>query len=137
MCGNWNVRHATSQQVLKATTFCTNTCFQSFFAIDQLHRPPCSAEISPCRNKTLPQLVHIVDWYSIYTLLQHAPDVVIYRPHVRTDELWCLTAQKLDCVTSTMCWLVESCWKTNTSAAMLQIAVASSASATRLCNTAR
>ena len=34
-----------------------------FFATDQLYRPPCSAEIQPCRNKTLPQLVHIADWW--------------------------------------------------------------------------
>ena len=62
----------------------------------------------------LPQLVHIADWYSIHALLQHAADVVIYQvevrtvgwPHVRTDELRCLTAQKLDCVTSTMCWRI-------------------------------
>ena len=31
MCGNWNVRQATSQQVFKVTTFCTDKCFQSFF----------------------------------------------------------------------------------------------------------
>jgi len=47
MCGNWNVRQAVSQQVFKVTTFCTDTCFQSFFAADQLHRPPCSAENQP------------------------------------------------------------------------------------------
>jgi len=59
---------------------------------------------------SLRQHVRIADWYSIH--LQHALDMVIYRvevrtvgwPHARTDELGCLTAQKLDCVTSTMCW---------------------------------
>jgi len=69
-------------------------------------------KFSACRNKTLPQLVRIADWYSIHAPLQHAPDAVIYLvevrtvgwPHVRTDELRCLTAQKIDCVTSTMCW---------------------------------
>ena len=30
MCGNWNARQATSQQVFRVTTFCNNTCFQSF-----------------------------------------------------------------------------------------------------------
>ena len=30
MCGNWNVRQAMSQQVFRVTTFCVNTCFQSF-----------------------------------------------------------------------------------------------------------
>ena len=33
-----------------------------FFATDQLHRQPRSAAH---RNKTLPQLVRIADWYSI------------------------------------------------------------------------
>ena len=37
-----------------------------FFATDQLHCPPRSAEIQPCRKKMIPQLVHIVDsWYLI------------------------------------------------------------------------
>ena len=64
-------------------------------------------KFSPCRNKTLPQLVRIADWYSIHALLQHATDAVIYWvevktvgwPHVRTDEL------SLS-VTSTMCWRI-------------------------------
>ena len=30
MCSNCYVRQATSQQVFKMTTFCTDTCFQSF-----------------------------------------------------------------------------------------------------------
>ena len=30
MCSNWNVRQAMSQQVFRVTTFCVNTCFQSF-----------------------------------------------------------------------------------------------------------
>ena len=111
MCGNWDVKQATSQQVFKVTTFCTDTCFH-FIATDQLHCPPRSAEIQFMSQQSLPQLVRIADSYSIHALLQHAPDVVIYRvevravgwPHVRTDELGCLTVQKLDSVTSTMCW---------------------------------
>ena len=46
-CGNWDIRHATSQQVFKVTTFSMDTCFQSFFANDQLHHTPRSAEIQP------------------------------------------------------------------------------------------
>jgi len=91
-------------------------------------------KFSPCLTKPLPQLVRIADWYLVYTYLHHAPDAVINQvevravgwPHVRTDELGCLTAQKLDCVTSTMCWRALSCWKTNTSPAMLWIAGSSS-----------
>jgi len=103
MWGNWNARQATSQQVFKVTTFCTDKCFQSF-----PHRStaPCLVKFCPCRNKTLPQLVTIADWYSTHAIFQHAADAAIYRievrtvdwPHVRTDELRCLTAQKLDSV---------------------------------------
>ena len=107
MCGNLNVRQATSQQVFKVTTFCTDTCFQSFSPLINCIVHHALLKFSPCRKKTLPQLVRIADWYSIHAL-QHALEVVIYRvevttvgwPHVRTDELRCLTAQKLDCVTS-------------------------------------
>jgi len=48
MCGNWNVRQAMSQQVfIRVTTFCINTCFQSFFDTDQSHSAPRCAEIQP------------------------------------------------------------------------------------------
>jgi len=30
-------------------------------------------------QQMLPQLVRIADWYSIYALVQHSPDAVIYR----------------------------------------------------------
>jgi len=116
MCGNWNVRQATSQQVFKVTTFCANTRFQSFSPLINCIVYHALLKFSACRNKTLPQLVRIADWYSIHVLLQHASDTVIYRVEVmsgllaghvvRTDELGCLTAQKLDCVTSTMCWRI-------------------------------
>ena len=83
-----------------------NTCFQSFSPLINCIVHYALLKSSPCRNKMLPQVVHIVDWYSIHALLQHAADAVIYRVEVRTDELRCLTAQKLDCVTSTMCWRI-------------------------------
>jgi len=47
MCGNWNIRQAMSQQVFRVTTFCINTCFQSFFDTDQSHSAPHCAEIQP------------------------------------------------------------------------------------------
>ena len=103
-----------SQQVFKVTTFYTNTFFQSFLPLINCIVHHAWLKFSLCRNKTLLQLVRIVDWYSIHALLQHVPDVVIYWvevrtvgwPHVRTDELGCLTAQKLDSVMSTMCWRI-------------------------------
>ena len=118
MCGNWNVRQATSQQMLKVTTFCTDTWFQSFSPLINCIVHHALLKSSPCCNEMLPQLVHIADWYSIHALLQHAADVVIYQvevrtvgwPHFRTDKLGCLTVQKLDCVMSTMCKLkLEIC----------------------------
>jgi len=104
MCGNWNIR---SQQVFKVTTFCTDTCLQSFSPLVNCIVHHAVLKFSPCRNKTLLQLVHIADWYLIHMLLQHGLDAVVYRvevrtvgwPHVRTDELGCLAVQKLDCVT--------------------------------------
>jgi len=33
MCSNWSVRQAPSQQVFKASTFCMDTCFQSFLPL--------------------------------------------------------------------------------------------------------
>jgi len=115
MCGNWNVRQATSQQVFKVITFCTDTCFQSFLPLINCIVRHAVLKYSPWCNKMLPQLVRIADSYSIHALLQHAPDVVIYRvevrdvgwPYVRTDELGCLTVQKLDCHKHdvlAMCW---------------------------------
>jgi len=56
MCGNWNVRRAMSQQVFRVTTFCINTCFQSFSTLIS-----CIAHLSVwnnfslCSNKPLPQ----------------------------------------------------------------------------------
>jgi len=37
MCGNCNVRQATSQQVFRVTTFCINIGFPVFFDTDHLH----------------------------------------------------------------------------------------------------
>jgi len=109
------IRQAASQQVFKVTTFCTDIRFQPFLPLINCIVHHSLLKFSPCLNNLLPQLVHIADWYLIsYTLLHHTPDAAINRaevmtvgwPHVGTDELGCLTAQELDCVTSTMCWRV-------------------------------
>jgi len=55
MCGNWNVRQATSQQVLRMTTFCINTCFQSFSTLITRIVHHAVLKFSPCRNKPLSQ----------------------------------------------------------------------------------
>ena len=91
-------RQATLQQMFKVTTFCTDTCFQFFLPLINCIIHHALLKFSPCRNKTLTQIVHIADWYSIYAPLQHGPDAVIYWvevrtvgwPHVSTDELRCL-----------------------------------------------
>ena len=69
MCFNWNVRQATSQQVFRVITFCINTCFQSFLALISRIVLHALLIFSPYRNKPLPQLVRIADWYSIHALL--------------------------------------------------------------------
>jgi len=50
MCGNWIIRQAMSQQVLKVTTFYMDTCLQPF-ATDHLHRTPRSAKIQPMSQR--------------------------------------------------------------------------------------
>jgi len=82
-----------------------------FFGTDQL---PHSAENQPMSQQdasaTHPYRGLVLDTCALAV----CPDVVIYWveprtvgwPHVRTDELGCLMAQKLDYVTSTMCWRI-------------------------------
>ena len=53
MCGKWNVRQATLQQMLKVTTFCTNTCFQSFLPLINCIIHHALLKFNPCCNKTL------------------------------------------------------------------------------------
>jgi len=132
ICGNLNVRQPTSQQVFKVTTLCADTCFQSFSSMINYIVHHALLKFSPCRNKTLPQLVHIADWYSMHALLQNAPDAVIYRdevrivgwPHVRTDEWTGVShgAERSSTVSRARCAGALSCWKTNTFPAMLPIA---------------
>ena len=85
MCGSWNVRQATSQQLFKMTTFCTDTRFQSFSPLINCIVHHALRKFSTCRNKTLPQrpqLVRIANFDN--ALLQNAPDSVIYRVEGRT-----------------------------------------------------
>jgi len=51
MCGNWNVRQAKSQQVFGVTTFCVNTCFQSFSSLISRIVHYSVLKFSPCHNK--------------------------------------------------------------------------------------
>ena len=55
MCGNWTVRQAPSQQVFRVTTFCINTCFQSFWTLISRIAHNAVLKFSPCCNKLLPQ----------------------------------------------------------------------------------
>ena len=54
VCGKWNVRQATLQQMFKMTTYCTGTCFQSFLPLINCIIHHALLKFSPCRNKTLP-----------------------------------------------------------------------------------
>jgi len=51
MCDNWNARQAMSQQVFRVTTFCDNTCFQSFSTLISRTVHHAELKFSPCRNK--------------------------------------------------------------------------------------
>ena len=55
MCSNWNVWQAMSQQVFTVTTFCINTCFQSFLTLICRTIHHAVLKFSPCPNKPLPQ----------------------------------------------------------------------------------
>jgi len=85
-----------------------DTRFQSFWPLINRIVHHALLKFRPYLNKPLLQLFRIAGWYSIHALLYHAQDAVIYRIQIRTvgwtDELGCLTVQKLDCVTSTICW---------------------------------
>jgi len=90
-----------------------------FLGTDHAHRPPLSAELQPMSQLALPQLVRIHAsascprpglgqdcWLATcgnLNVRQATSRMVrtVGWPHVRTDELGCLTAQMLDsCVTS-------------------------------------
>jgi len=55
MCVSWNVRQALSQQVFRVTTFCINTCFQSFSTLFSHVVHHAVLKFGPRRNKPLPQ----------------------------------------------------------------------------------
>jgi len=65
MCGKWNVRQARLQQMFRVTTYYTGACFQSFSPLINCIVHHTVLKFSPCRNKMLPQLVRIADWYLI------------------------------------------------------------------------
>jgi len=55
MCVSWNVRQALSQQVFRVTTFCINTCFQSFSTLFSHVVHHAVLKFGPRHNKPLPQ----------------------------------------------------------------------------------
>ena len=50
MCGKWNVRQATLQQMSKVTTFCTDTYFQYFSRLINCIVHHAVPKFSPCRS---------------------------------------------------------------------------------------
>ena len=76
MFGKWNARQATLQQMFKVTTFCTDTCFQSFSSLINCIVYHAVLKFSPCHNKTLPQLVRVAPWYSIRVKNEKVENVV-------------------------------------------------------------
>ena len=134
MCGNWNVGQATSQQVFKVATSCTDTCFQSFSPLINCIVHHALLKSSPCRNKMLPQVVRIADWYSIYDIRALAACPRCSNLPDWGQDWWTAVSY---CAETRLClWHKHDvlahclCWKTNTFSAMLQIAAAASAPAT-------
>jgi len=127
LCSNLNAMQATSQQVF---TVCVDTRFQSFFSQRLI-----ASSTTFCRNSAAAVATRPYRGL-VLGIHDSAPDAVINRvyvttvgwPHVRTDELGCLPAQKLECVTSAMCWCIFLV-KTNTFP-MLRIVAATLASVT-------
>jgi len=140
MCENWNVRQTTSQQVFKLTTFCTDTCFQSFSPLIN-----CSVEIQPMSQQdasaTRPYCGLVLDTCALAACPRRGnlpgwgQNCWLATCQDRTDELRCLTAPRLchehdvlaHCLTGRQTCLQQCC----------RSLVAASASATRLSNTAR
>jgi len=138
MCENRNVRQTTSQQVFKLTTFCTDTCFQSFSPLIN-----CSVEIQPMSQQdvsaTHPYCGLVLDTRALAACLRRGnlpgwgQNCWLATCQDRTDELRCLTAPRLchehdvlaHCLTGRQTCLQQCCGSL----------VAASASATRLSNT--
>jgi len=56
---NWNVRQAMSRQLFRVTTFCFNTCFQSFLILFGRIVHHAEVKFSPCRKAAVQQLLFV------------------------------------------------------------------------------
>jgi len=56
---NWNVRQAMSHQLFRVTTFCFNTCFQSFLILFGRIVHHAEVKFSPCRKAAVQQLLFV------------------------------------------------------------------------------
>ena len=107
MCSNeWRASNVTvsvqSDQLLR------NYTLPVFFTINRLHSPPQSAEIQPMSQ---PAAGLVLDIHAAALCLRCGNVPALDRdcngwPHVRTNELDCLTAKKLDYFVSGMCWCI-------------------------------
>jgi len=81
VCFAWQLACQASNVTARdqSATICTDTCFQSSLFTPLINRIVHNTllKFSPCLNKPLPQLVHIADWYSVYTPLHHAAHAVV------------------------------------------------------------
>jgi len=92
MCGSWNVRQATSQQLFKMTTFCTDTRFQSFSPLINciVHHAVLNFSAYVATRRFRNSSVSRIG--TRYTRsCKHAPDAVIYR--VWGQDCWLATCQ--------------------------------------------
>jgi len=93
MCGNWNVRQATSQQVFRVTTFCINIVFPVFFDTDhcdQLHSTLHCAEIQPVSQQAAAAICNV----SVVRINMCAPSVECPRCSTRAMQIIGSTKQQ-------------------------------------------
>ena len=58
ICGKWNVTQAALQQMFKVTTFCTDTCFQSFLPLINCIVHHALLKFSLCHNASTTRPYH-------------------------------------------------------------------------------
>jgi hypothetical protein len=95
---------------VSATRF--NTCSQTATPLTNCFGNNCMVQLRPLVHKSTFQFINASDGGAVNFLLHDAPDTVvngiqvwrIWWPKIRWYEVWCLPAQQLQSVASTVCW---------------------------------
>jgi len=95
-----------SQYMLKMSSSGSNTGVQMLPPLVNCIVNDALLHVSPHVNQTSLQVVHILDFCLVDTLLHYAPDFVVsavWRPQIWQDKRRCLTFQKTDHLTRPVC----------------------------------